>query len=170
MAIRTRQMAAAFLFHGTKILLMHKRGSRWQRQTVPFYSAIGGHLEPEELNDPYAACLREIEEETGLAASDLENLQLRYVLLRLKEDEIRQQFIYFGRVKHDQVVASDEGELGWHEIAELASLHSSHIHHAVLRHYQENPDQAHIYTGTMSIASDGQPIVHWQVLRDPGVF
>lgn len=27
---------------------------------------VGGHLEPHEINNPSGACLREIEEETGL--------------------------------------------------------------------------------------------------------
>ncbi|TYP73758.1 NUDIX domain-containing protein [Paenibacillus methanolicus] len=170
MTIRLRQLAAALLFDGTKVLLMHKRGSKWQRQTSPFYAAIGGHMEEGELNDPYAACLREIEEETGLRERDIVNLRLKYILLRLKENEIRQQFIYVGEALRTDVTASEEGELEWHELENAMNLHSSAIHHAMLRHYRDDPLPDQVYTGTMSIAEDGSPSVQWHPLRDPRVF
>lgn len=170
MDIRLRQLAAALLFDGSKLLLMHKRGSRWQRQTTPFYAAIGGHMEAGELNDPLSACLREIEEETGLQERDIANLRLKYVLLRLKENEIRQQFIYVGDVLRTDVAASEEGELEWHELDAAMHLHSSAIHHAMLRHYRENSNRDQVYTGTMSVADDGSPRVQWHPLRDPLVF
>ncbi|UVI27991.1 NUDIX domain-containing protein [Paenibacillus spongiae] len=170
MTIRTRQMAVAFLFHDGKVLLMKKRASKWQRQTIPFYSGIGGHIETDELNDPLDACYREIEEETGLRREDLSDLKLKYILLRLKGDEMRQQYVYAGRTKHTNVVESDEGELGWHTPEEARGLRSSAIHHAVFDHYMENPDREHICTGTMSVDSDGRPFVHWNALIDPGVF
>ncbi|MFB9327152.1 NUDIX domain-containing protein [Paenibacillus aurantiacus] len=170
MTIRLRQLAAALLFDGTRVLLMHKRGSRWQRQTSPFYAAIGGHMEEGELNDPYAACLREIEEETGLLEQDIANLRLKYILLRLKENEIRQQFIYVGEVLRTDVIASEEGELEWHELDTAMRLHSSAIHHALLRHYRDDPDPDQVYTGTMTVGEDGSPRVQWHLLRDPLVF
>ncbi|MCQ6562926.1 NUDIX domain-containing protein [Paenibacillus mendelii] len=168
--IRTRQMAVAFLFHGGKVLLMKKQASNWQRQTMPFYSGIGGHMETDELNDPIDACYREIEEETGLKREDVSELKLKYILLRLKGDEMRQQYVYVGETKRANVVESDEGELGWHRPEEVGGLRSSAIHHAVFAHYIENPDREHIFSGTMSIDADGGPLVHWNALIDPEVF
>ncbi|RXZ79014.1 NUDIX domain-containing protein [Paenibacillaceae bacterium] len=170
MTIRTRLMASAFLFHGEQLLLMKKQASQWQKQTEPFYSAIGGHLEPVEINDPLVACYREIEEETGLRRGDLHNLRLKYILLRLKEDEIRQQYVYVGETKRTDVVDSEEGQLLWHPRNALRELRSSFIMHAVLAHYLNNPGIDHVLTGTMSVSEDGMPVVQWNPLIDPGVF
>ena len=88
-------MATAFLYYGNEVLMMKKANSQLYNQE--FWSGLGGHLEPEELNNPKQACLREIYEESGLQESDIHDLTLRYVLLRIKEDEIRQQFVYMGK-------------------------------------------------------------------------
>jgi len=170
MEIRTRQMASAFLFYDNKVLLMRKRASKWQQQTEPFYAAIGGHLEPLELNDPVTACFREIEEETGYRREDILDLRLKYILLRRKENEIRQQFVYVGQVRHADVVESEEGELGWHRLEETHQLRSSAIMHAMLAHYRAHADCEAVCTGTMAVTADGQPHVHWHTLIDPKVF
>lgn len=71
-------MATAYLFHESKVLMIRKKGNRFL--DFDFWSGIGGHMEPEELNDPGRACLREIGEETGLTEGDLADLRLRYIL------------------------------------------------------------------------------------------
>jgi len=81
-------MATAFLTYEGDVLMMKKTKSRLF--AFPFWAAPGGHLEPSEMNDPRTACLRELEEETGLRESDIDDLKLRYILLRRKEDEIWQ--------------------------------------------------------------------------------
>ena len=53
------------------------------------------HFEKEELNDARACALRELYEETGIAEEEIENLSLRYITLRRKNDEIRQNYYFF---------------------------------------------------------------------------
>jgi 8-oxo-dGTP diphosphatase len=55
--------AVAFLKRGDDYLLMKRADNR--KIALGVWSAVGGKLEPYELNDPQAACLREVQEETG---------------------------------------------------------------------------------------------------------
>ena len=45
--------------------------------------------------DFIASGLRELQEETGLTERDVENLQFRYITLRLKNGEVRQNYYFF---------------------------------------------------------------------------
>ena len=45
-------------------------------------------METHELNNPLASCYREIEEETGIAQSQISGLELLYILIRRSGDEI----------------------------------------------------------------------------------
>ncbi|WP_019421479.1 NUDIX domain-containing protein [Paenibacillus sp. OSY-SE] len=166
--MRIREMATAFLFHQDQILLMKKSESRIC--SSEFWSGVGGHLEPAELNHPLEACLREIEEETGLQAKDLRDIRLRYILLRQKETEIRQQYVYFASTVHPNVVSSAEGELHWIHPQALPQLHMSAIVTKMLEHYALHSAEPDIYVGSMSVTPVGKPIVQWSVLKDPAVF
>ena len=101
--------AAAFLRRGNEYLLMKRADNRKVAPGV--WSAVGGHMEYGELNDPQAACLREIEEETGITAAQIRNLTLRYVVMRRYRDVIRQTYIYFGETDAEPGVTTDEGKL-----------------------------------------------------------
>ena len=109
--IALRNVTTAFLENQGDLLLLH-RGEH--RIYAPgYWNGVGGHLESFELNQPYQACLREIREETGLLAEDLQDLTLRYILLRQNSTEIVQNYIYFGRTLTRHFVDSDEGKLHW---------------------------------------------------------
>ncbi|WP_054938920.1 NUDIX hydrolase [Paenibacillus ihuae] len=70
-----RQMAVAFLFNeaGELLFLQKKSASRFLGE---YLVPIGGHLEDGEHNDPKRACIREIEEETGLTERAFQGLTL----------------------------------------------------------------------------------------------
>jgi len=163
-----RQMATAFLFNDENILMMKKDKSRIT--DVEFWSGLGGHLEPEELNSPRSACIREIFEESGLQENDLFDLNLRYVLLRIKEDEIRQQFVYFGKTRIKDFVNSEEGELHWIPMDTVKSIRVSKIISFMLEHYFENPDMNDVMVGTITRDEEEQPKIQWSELKDPRVF
>ena len=82
-----RHMTSVYLRRDGRLLLLYRTGSRVVNNQ--WIGTAGGHFEPSELNDPTACVLRELREETGLTAGDIEHLALRYVTLRRKNGEIR---------------------------------------------------------------------------------
>ncbi|QHQ60211.1 NUDIX domain-containing protein [Anaerocolumna sedimenticola] len=62
--IKLRNMATAYLMNRNEFLLMKRAAGR--NLAPGLWAGVGGHLEPEELNSPKEACLREIYEETGI--------------------------------------------------------------------------------------------------------
>lgn len=161
-------MATAFLFRGDEVLLMKKQPGRISDEA--FWSGLGGHLESSELNHPRSACLREIFEESGVRESDLTELRLRYLLLRIKGDEIRQQFVYFGATTRSGFTNSDEGELHWVKKDDAPSLPMSAIVRLMLAYDFERADSSGIRVGTITSGEDGAPLMQWAELNDPLVF
>jgi 8-oxo-dGTP diphosphatase len=161
--ITLRQMSVAFLIHEDKLLLMEKpkNNSFLSGMVVP----IGGHLEQHEINNPREACLREVEEETGLTIDDLTGLELKYIVLRIKETEIRLQYVYFSNVKHMVVRESEEGKLFWTDIKLAVELNVTSTTKYILEHYSRNKSSSDIYVGTMkSVGSE--PEITWALLED----
>ncbi|SDW23751.1 NUDIX domain-containing protein [Paenibacillus sp. CF384] len=163
-----RQMATVFLFYDNHVLIMKKTSSRLYQHE--FYSGLGGHLEPSELNDPKSACFREVQEESGIPEQNIHDLKLRYVLLRVKDGEIRQQFVYFGRTSDRQCVPSEEGELLWVEEAELLKLRTSQIIHFMLQHYFAHRQSEEVMVGTIALNDEQKPIMQWARMQDPIIF
>ncbi|MGZ9583727.1 NUDIX domain-containing protein [Paenibacillus marinisediminis] len=167
-SVKMREMATAFFSYNDKLLMMKKKPGRVF--SFEFWSGVGGHLEAQEINHPYEACLREIEEETGLKKGDLFNLELRYILLRQKDDEIRQQYVYFGESRHTDVISSEEGELYWIHKNDVENLQISTILKFMLQHYNENRHKTSVHVGTMTMRNNEEPQVQWTELMDPKVF
>lgn len=166
--MEVRQMSTAFLFNENKVIMMKKDSSRIT-DTV-FWTGLGGHLEADELNSPKRACIREIYEESGIQEEEIEELKLRYILLRIKEEEIRQQFVYFGKTKSLSYINSDEGELHWIDKDKILELRLSKIVSFMMEHYLENPDKNEIFVGTITINHEEQPEIQWAELKDPKIF
>ena len=73
--IKLRNMTSIYISCGTKILLLYRIGSR---VVPPSWCGIGGHFEPDELNDPRTCVLRELEEEVGASCGRLTYLGCLY--------------------------------------------------------------------------------------------
>ncbi|WP_054024904.1 NUDIX domain-containing protein [Bacillus sp. FJAT-28004] len=161
--ITLRQMSVAFLIHGNKLLLMEKpkNASFVSGMVVP----IGGHLEQHEINNPSEACLREVEEETGLTTDDLTGLELRYIILRIKETEIRIQYVYFSNAKHIDVRESEEGKLLWVDIGLVDKLNVTATTKYIIEHYSKNKNSSDIFVGTMK-SVESEPEITWALLED----
>ena len=104
-------MTSVYLAGEKGILCLYRIGSRVVSNR--YIGSAGGHFEPEELNDPRACVLREMQEELGLTEADIEGLQLRYITHRLAKGEIRQNYYFFARMKGERQLSSNEGELHW---------------------------------------------------------
>lgn len=129
-----RNMATIYIFNGDKVLLLYRIGSR---VVPPSWCGIGGHFEPEELNDPEACVLRELFEETGIAPGDISGLMLRYIVMRLKGGEIRQNFYFFADLKKcDFIIPQcDEGILEWVDTDKLFERDMPKSAYYALHHY-----------------------------------
>lgn len=164
--MKTRLMSTAFLFNNDKILMMKRSVERKLAPGV--WTGIGGHIEPEEINNPEIAVKREIYEETGIENHRLSDLNLRYVLLRQKGKEIRKQFVYFGRTDQQQLVQSDEGELHWLDIETIHELDKPMIIESMIEHYFEiGIYNDEIYLGLLTMTADNKPEMTFSVMRDP---
>lgn len=135
-----RNMTAIYLKKGDKFLLLYREGSRVVGDS--YTGTAGGHFEKEELNDAKACVLRELKEETGLTEEHLKNLTMRYVTLRLKNNEIRQNYYFFAEMKEEveqinatRKIESNEGKLRWFQERELLELEMPFTAKDVIRHY-----------------------------------
>lgn len=133
-SINFRHMTSIYLREDEKFLLLYRVGSR---VIAPSWTGTaGGHMEKDELYDPQACVLRELYEETGLCADDIQNLALRYVTLRYKNDEIRQNHYFFADLKPtNRVISSSEGILKWFAPQDLHSLPMPHSARYVIDHF-----------------------------------
>ena len=97
-----------FITHGDEVLLL--RGGPRKRIWAGLYNGVGGHVEPCE--DIHAAALREVKEETGLAAGDV---RLRGVVHVDVDDPTLGVlfFVFTATTSGKQVVPTPEGSLEW---------------------------------------------------------
>lgn len=117
---KLRNMTSVYLTGEQGILCLYRIGSRVANNL--YVGAAGGHFENDELNDARKCVLREMQEELGLLESDTEDLKMRYITLRLKNGEIRQNYYFFGKLKTGKPLQSTEGNLKWFSYEEAAHL------------------------------------------------
>ncbi|WP_438444307.1 NUDIX domain-containing protein [Gorillibacterium sp. sgz5001074] len=168
-----RLMAVAMLFNGGDMLMMKRSPNR--TLSPGMWAGVGGHLEPSELGDPRAACLREVEEETGLRPEEIRDLELKYILLRLNGTDLRQQFVYTGRTDRRDVATTEEGELHWIPKEEILNRDLPFVFRSLLAHWlsEEPSDAVWMGTATLEDAGSGhpeepRPVIRWVPVRDPG--
>ncbi len=144
---RLRNMVCLYLLRGDEVLLLWRVGSR---VVAPSWCGIGGHFEPKELNDARAALLREVGEEIGLTEDALCGLTLRYITMRLKQGEVRQNYYFFATLREGVQVqmSCSEGTLRWVKLREAEALPMPFTAAEVFRHYlQTGRDTRLLYGG-----------------------
>ena len=135
--MRLRNMTGIYLSCKGKMLLLYRQNGRVVSDK--WVASAGGHFEPDELNDPYACVLRELNEELGLSKSDIEDLKLRYIALRNVDGEIRQNYYFFADLKEDlyREYTSNEGISRWVDYSEVTSLPMPLTAKYVIEHYMD---------------------------------
>lgn len=164
--MKLRNMTCIYIFNGENVLLMYKTSSRFL--TKPLWCGIGGHFEENELNNPNACIIRELEEETGFIIKDIKNLTLKYITIRKKDDEIRQQYIYFADFigKDELLKFCNEGDLAWVKTSELPKLKMSFTNTACLEHYFNiSKNDSNIYCGAVKVV-ENKPQMCFTTLMD----
>ena len=165
--INLRMMSTALLWNSKDELLMMKR-SLTRKLSPGLWAAVGGHLEPQELNNPRTACLREVWEETGIEHDEIHDLRMQYVLLRLNGQEIRQQFFYVGATDVNPRIVTSEGELHWIHRDQVLERPLPFIFRSLLEHYFTVGLTTHPWVGTAGLHREtGEPTIHWNPLLDP---
>lgn len=165
--LKLRQMAVAFLFNEEQEVLFLQKNEK-DTFLAGFLVPIGGHIEGDEINEPKKACLREIEEETGLKGDYINNLTLRYVVFRAKgNQEIRIQYVFFGTVsKSSTLIESDEGSLEWVKFEDIVNQNVSATTNAIIKHYNNiGGSTEDVYVGSMK-SLKGKPAITWGLLED----
>ena len=131
---KLRNMTAIYLIQNGKILMLYRIGSR---VVSPSWCGIGGHFEKDELNDAKAAMLREMGEEIGICEHDLENLKFKYITLRAKNGEVRQNYYFFADLDENAVLKTDcnEGNLEWVNYDDVLKKEMPFTAKHMLEHY-----------------------------------
>lgn len=132
--MKLRNMTSIYIRKGDCLLLLYRIGSR---VVEPSWCGIGGHFEEWELNRPDLCILRELEEETGILPTEITAPELRYLTLRRKGGEIRQNYYFFAQLKSwkDSMPTCDEGVLEWVPIPRVMELPMPFTAKQVLAHY-----------------------------------
>ena len=143
---KLRNMTSVYFTGAQGILCLYRIGSRVANNK--YVGAAGGHFEHDELNDAKKCVLREMQEELGLTESDVEGMKLRYITLRLKNGEIRQNYYFFGKLKTERPLQSTEGRLKWfsYEDAEKLEMPAS-AKHMMLHYLKIGRFDDHLYAG-----------------------
>lgn len=153
---KLRNMTSLYLSKGDKMLLLFRQGSRVVNDV--WVGSAGGHFEESELNDAKACALRELKEELGIGATEIQNLSLRYITLRRTKGEIRQNYYFFAELKDNvnERLASDEGISRWFAYSELEALEMPFSSKFVIEHYLKVGQTTNeIYVGV----ADGEKLV-----------
>lgn len=148
---KLRPMTAVYIISGEKILLLYRVGSR---VVEPSFCGVGGHFEKDELCDARACVLREMHEEIGLKETDLVDMRMRYVTLRRKNEEIRQNYYFFAQLKPGVQIREDccEGRLEWAEMSSVLERKMPHTAYYMLEHYLKEGRHTNLLYGGVTTA------------------
>ena len=163
MKITLTHNAGAFLQRGCEYLLMHRAPDR--KFAPGMWSNVGGGMEHGEMDDPQATCLREIEEETGITAGEIRNLQLRYIIMRRKGGCISHSYVYFGETDAAPTLTTPEGTLHWIPESRLLERPYTATFGAMLRHYVTTPDPLRVVVGCAE-NDNGKCRMAWTAIED----
>lgn len=149
---KLRNMTAIYISDGDKMLMLYRIGSS---VVPPSWCGIGGHFEEFELNDARACVLRELKEEMDISENSLENINLRYVTMRYKNNEIRQNYYFFANLKPGEKVEMNcnEGKPEWISYDNLPHIEMPYSAKYVLEHYLKTGKNTDCIYGGIANAS-----------------
>ena len=151
-------MTGIFLSYNDEVMMIHRNKTR--EMATGLWAIPGGHVEPEEINDPAAACLRELHEETGLLPEDIENFFPRYIVFYQTQDELQVFYDFTASCPQKKPLRhSSEGQLYWVKKQDILSLEMPLSMRLIMEHYLENSIKPETLIGILR-----QNAIHWQPL------
>ena len=143
---KLRNMTSLYLTKGESVLCLYRIGSRVANQM--YIGSAGGHFESDELNDAKKCVLREAYEELGIWEEDLLDFKMRYITLRLKNGEVRQNYYFFARLREERELTSTEGQLRWVKFEDVPLLKMpSSAKHMILHYLKQGRFDDKVYAG-----------------------
>ena len=130
---KLRSMTSVYFTREDGVLCLLRIGSRIADNK--YVGAAGGHFEKEEVASARDCVLREMKEELGLTEEDVAGLHMKYITLRLKDGEVRQNYYFFAQLKEEKALQSNEGELRWVKWEELPALNMPVSAKHMILHY-----------------------------------
>ena len=150
---KLRNMTSVYLTYNDKVLLLFRQGSRVVNDK--WIGSAGGHFEQDELNNAYACAVRELKEELGITEDMLEKINLRYLTIYNKPEELRQNYYFFATLKTDQIeLKSNEGQLKWFDIEEILSLDMPFTSKKVTDHWVKEGRYTNCFYGGVATDND----------------
>ncbi len=164
--MRIRTFAAAYLLHQDHWLMLLRSPTHTLFPNT--WAPVGGHVEAQDKCDPYSAVLRELSEEANLLPGDLTDLKLKYVTLRVKGQELRQLYLFFGRMSRLSFDHCGEGELHLVPESKVLLRPLGAVNKLTLEyHFAQGQWQSEVMVGTVG-AKHGLPTIAWAPLQDWG--
>lgn len=130
---KLRSMTSVYFVRDDQLLCLFRLGS--QVADKMYVGAAGGHFLPKEVGDARACLYREMREELDLQPDEVEGLTLRYVTLRLKNGQIRQNYYFFAHLRTQRSLTSTEGNLQWIALDQLFDYPMPASAKMMLKHY-----------------------------------
>ncbi len=157
-----------FVTHGQDVLLL--KGAPDKRLWANRYNGVGGHIERGET--VYAAAQREICEETGWCADEIEGLTLRGIIHIDAGDPHTgiMLFVFTARARERETHPSSEGALEWVPRSRLNEYDLVQDLPTLLPRLLSMPDDAEPFFARYSYDSAGQWHIHFSPYHLPDMW
>lgn len=161
-----RTFAAAYILRGDDWLMLKRSPTHTLFPNT--WAPVGGHVEVQDECNPINTVWRELAEEANLSRSDVTELRLKYITLRVKGQELRQLYLFFGQTERASFDHCREGELHLVHKSQVLLRPLGAVNKLTLEyHFARGADQTDVMVGVVHVAR-GMPTVAWSPLQDWG--
>lgn len=161
-----RTFAAAYILHDDYWLMLKRSPTRTLFPNT--WAPVGGHVEVQDRCNPINTLWRELKEEANFSPSEVTDLRLKYITLRIKGQELRQLYLFFGRTPRASFEHCREGELHLVHRSQVLLRPLGAVNKLTLEyHFAEGANRADPMVGVVHVAG-GLPTVTWSPLQDWG--